>query len=228
MGWDGSPGGVKYRVPYGANNWAQQLSHEILVVARTIIKVQPCREELVAWLDLCGAEINVSKITGLLIFLHQQMLDSDKYETHANNKMWVFLQILDSFKYITSPCKSLNVSVSIWFHCDLHEAAEHQVQPLTEKSFDCSWKTSRFSQLSDADHPHDVDACRRVACGRVGDERAVCRVDVLLRRLQQVFFHPSFFEALYVLMQEMQPLFAFQLNATPQWNNCHSGSQLQY
>ena len=96
------------------------------------------------------------------------------------------------------------------------------------KSFDCSWKTSRFSQLSDTDHPHDVDACRRVACGRVGDEGEVCRADVLLRRLQQVFFHPSFFEALYVLMREMQPLFAFQLNATPQWNNCHSGSQLQY
>ena len=43
------------------------------------------------------------------------------------------------------------------------------------------------------DHSHDDDnARRRVACGRVGDEGEVCRVDVLLRRLQQVFFHPSF------------------------------------
>ena len=103
------------------------------------------------------------------------------------------------------------------------------MQTLKEKSFDCSLKTSRFSQLSDADHPHDVDACRRVARGRVGDEGEVCRADVLLRRIQQVFFRPSFFEALYFLMQEV--CFLTHCNATVEQvvtNNRHSGSQLQY
>ena len=62
---------------------SEQLSHGVLVVTQTIIKVQSYREELVAWLDLCGAEINVSKITGSFILLHQQILDSVKYQAHA-------------------------------------------------------------------------------------------------------------------------------------------------
>ena len=66
-GWDGSP----------SNNWTEQLLlHEQLSSFNL-------REELVAWLDLCGAEINVSKITGSFILLHQQILDSVKYQAHA-------------------------------------------------------------------------------------------------------------------------------------------------
>ena len=101
--------------------------------------------------------------------------------------------------------KRLNVSVSIWFHCDLHEATKEQVK---KKKL---WLLlANILLLPNTDHPHDDDdACRRAACGRVGDEGEVRGVDVLLRRLQQVFFHPSFFQALYVLMQEVQPLFAF-------------------
>ena len=71
IGWDGmdgSPGWVKYRVAsvlvIEHNNYHTRSL--LLRKRRTIMKVQPCREELVAWLDLCGAEINVSKITGLL------------------------------------------------------------------------------------------------------------------------------------------------------------------
>ena len=84
IGWDGmdgSPGWVASVQIIERNNYHTRSL--LLRERRTIMKVQPCREELVAWLDLCGAEINVSKITGSFILLHQQILDSVKYRAHA-------------------------------------------------------------------------------------------------------------------------------------------------